>query len=200
MGREPSSRPASQSAPAAGGAFYIYLDADSPENHCKPTGYMGDCGDIHVDEAFEGQPASGHTCIRIVYDAKGKGPNECSYPGPCKWAGVYWQYPPNNWGKDAANKGKGLDLSGYRRLIFSARADRECKIEFKVGGIDEPYGDSLSYPRTTTAKLDSSWKEFQIQLDGAKLNHIIGGFCWVSNWDSNPGGATFYLDDVRFEK
>jgi exo-beta-1,3-glucanase (GH17 family) len=200
MGKEPSSKPASQSAQAVAGAFYIYLDADSPLNHFKPTGYMGDCGDIHIDETFEAQPASGTTCIRIVYDAEGKGPNECSYPAPCKWAGVYWQYPPNNWGKDAANKGKGFDLRGYKRVIFSAKAERECRIEFKVGGIDEPYGDSLSYPRTKTAKLDNNWKEFQIDLDGANLKHIIGGFCWVSNWDTNPKGATFYLDDIRFEK
>ncbi len=200
MGREPTSRPAKQAPQAVAGAFYIYLDADSPKNHYKPTGYMGDCGDIHIDETFEDQPHSGQTCIRIVYDAKGKGPNECPYSPPCKWAGVYWQTPPNNWGKNTANKGKGFDLNAYRRLVFSARADRKCKIEFKVGGIDAPYGDSLSYPRSKTAKLDDNWREFQIDLEGANLKHIIGGFCWASNWDANPDGATFYLDDIRFEK
>ncbi len=200
MGKEPTSTPATQAAQAVAGAFYIYLDADSPKNHYRPTGYMGDCGDIHIDEAFEGRPRSGQTCIRIVYDAKGKGPNECPYSPPCKWAGVYWQNPPNNWGKNPANKGKGFDLSAYRRLVFSARADRECTIEFKVGGIDERYGDSLSYPRSKTAKLDDNWREFQIDLGGANLKHIIGGFCWASKWDANPDGVTFYLDDIRFEK
>ncbi|MCK4340647.1 MAG: hypothetical protein KAY37_02845 [Phycisphaerae bacterium] len=199
MGKEPTSRPARQAAQAVAGAFYIYLDGDSPKNHYKPTGYMGDCGDIHIDETFEDRPHSGQTCIRIVYDAKGKKPNECLYRPPCKWAGVYWQHPPNNFGKNPANKGKGFDLSAYGRLVFWARADRKCKIEFKVGGIDAPYGDSLSYPRSKTAKLNDKWREFQVDLKGADLKHIIGGFCWVSNWDANPDGVTFYLDDIRFD-
>lgn len=179
--------------------FYVYLDADSSKNHFKPTGYMGDCGDIHINEAFENNPHSGETCVRVVYDAKGKGPSECQYAPPCKWAGVYWQEPPNNWGKDAVWKGRGFDLSGYKRLTFWARAEKECRIEFKVGGINEPFGDSLKYPRSKTTKLTTDWRFFEIDLEGADLKHIIGGFCWVTNWDANPEGATFYLDDIRFE-
>lgn len=181
-------------------SFYVYLDADSPTNHFKPTGYMGDCGDIHIDEACELRPHSGETCLKITYDAKGKAPNECPYSPPCKWAGVYWQHPPNNWGRDTPFKGKGFDLSGYNRLVFWARATKDCKIEFKVGGIDEKYGDSLKFARSKTVKLTEEWQAFSIDLPGADLSHIIGGFCWVSNWDRNPDGITFYLDDVRFEK
>jgi exo-beta-1,3-glucanase (GH17 family) len=183
---------------AKGESFYVYLDADYPNNHFKPTGYMGDCGDIHVIEAFDENPHSGTTCIRIVYEAKGKGPNECSYPAPCKWAGVYWQQPPGNWGKDAS--GKGHDLSAYNCLLFWAKADKECRIEFKVGGISGPYGDSLEYARSKTAKLTPTWTLYEIDLKGADLENIIGGFCFATNWDNNPSGATFYLDDIRFEK
>jgi exo-beta-1,3-glucanase (GH17 family) len=179
--------------------FYVYMDADSPENHYKPTGYMGDIGDIHIDEAFARNPHSGKTCIRVVYDAKGSGPNGCDYAPPCKWAGVYWQEPPNNWGKQAFWKGKGFDLSRYNCLVFWARAEKDCMIEFKVGGIGEAYGDSLSYPRTKRASLKKEWQEFEIDLSGADLKHIIGGSCFATNWDTNPNGATFYLDDIRFE-
>jgi hypothetical protein len=161
---------------------------------------MGDTGDIQIDDAFEGNPHSGKTSIRITYQAKGKGPNECSYSPPCKWAGLYWQEPPNNWGRDELKKGKGLDLSSYKRLVFWARADSECSIEFKVGGINEPYGDSLKYPRSKRARLGRNWQEFEIDLTEADLKHIIGGFCWVTTWDANPKGITFYLDDIRFEK
>jgi exo-beta-1,3-glucanase (GH17 family) len=181
-------------------SLYIYEDVDSPNNHYKPTGYMGDTGDIQIDDAFEGNPHSGKTSIRITYQAKGKGPNECSYSPPCKWAGLYWQEPPNNWGRDELKKGKGLDLSSYKRLVFWARADSECSIEFKVGGINEPYGDSLKYPRSKRARLGRNWQEFEIDLTEADLKHIIGGFCWVTTWDANPKGITFYLDDIRFEK
>lgn len=191
--------PAAQ--PSTETAFYVYLDADSPKNHYKPTGFMGDTGDIHIDESFEKNPHSGETCIRIVYDVKGKGPNQCKYAPPCKWAGVYWQEPPNNWGEDEQWKGKGFDLSRYNRLIFWAKADRPCKIEFKVGGIDKRYGDSLKYARSKIARLNEQWQEFEINLEGADLKRIIGGFCWTTNWDNtNSQNSTFYLDDIRFEK
>jgi hypothetical protein len=73
-------------------------------------------------------------------------------------------------------------------------------IEFKVGGIAGSFGDSLSYPRSRRASLNKDWQEFEIDLTGANLKHIIGGFCWATNWDLNPKGSTFYLDDIRFEK
>lgn len=73
-------------------------------------------------------------------------------------------------------------------------------MQFEVGGIIGPYGDSLAFPRSINAKLTTDWQEFEIDLDGADLTHIIGGFAWVTNWDTNPHGATFYLDDIRFEK
>ena len=182
-------------------AFYIYQDAESPYNHFAPTGYMGDIGDIHLTETFEENPHSGSTSIRVIYDAKGAGPNKCShFLLPCKWAGVYWQEPPNNWGKDQFWAKRGFDLSGYSRLRFWARADKPGTIKFEVGGINEPYGDSLAFPRSIDADLTTNWQEFEIDLDGANLTHIIGGFAWVTNWDTNPNGITFYLDDIRFEK
>lgn len=180
--------------------FYVYQDADSADNHYRPTGYMGDCGDIQINEAYDNNTHSGKTCIRVQYSAKGKGPNKCDYSPPCKWAGVYWQEPPNNWGTDERLKGKGFNLSGYKSLVFWARADKKCSIEFKVGGISQRYGDSLLLSRTTIANLSTEWQQFRADLDGADLINIIGGFCWVASQDNNPDGATFYLDDIRFER
>ena len=180
--------------------FYIYRDADYSKNHFTPSGYMGDCGDIRMVEAWKENPHSGGSCIKVEYSAKGKGPSKIDYPPPAKWAGVYWQYPPNNWGTDSGKKDKGIDLSGYKRTVFWARSEKPCQIEFKVGGIAEIYGDSLRFPRSVTASLDQTWREFTIDLSDADLKHIVGGFAWVTNWDTNPDGATFYLDDIRFEK
>ena len=179
--------------------FYLYLDAGSPENHFAPTVYDGDCGDIRIDEAFAENPRSGKTCIRIAYEPKGKGPNECAYAPPCKWAALGWRHPPNNKGKDPRLDGKGHDLSGFGRLTFAARADEPCKLRFSVGGVDEAFGDSMSYPRNLLARLDQTWKEFVIDLRDADLRHMITGFTWATNWETSPHGVTFYLDDVRFE-
>jgi len=194
MGIEPTPTPLPQIA------FHIYQNVDSPENHYNPSGFMGDTGDIHIDPAFEDPPNSDQTVIKVVYDAEGKGPNECLYSPPCRWAGVYWQEPPNNWGTNPEWQGKGFNLTGYTRLVFRAKADQACTIEFKVGGINQTYGDSLAYARSKTAKLTQEWQEFEIDLKNADLTHIIGGFVWVTNWEKNPGGIIFYLDDIRFEK
>lgn len=184
---------------ATGDVFYVYRDAASPDNHFYPTGRMGDCGDIELDEAWSQNPYSGSTAVRVTYTPKGLGPNTCSYPAPCRWAGLYWQHPPDNWGTEAKWEGEGYNLSGFTRLRFRARADRPTTLEFKVGGINGPYGDSLRQPRSTLARLDANWREFEIDLTGADLRHIIGGFCWVTNWAANPQPITFYLDEIRFE-
>lgn len=179
--------------------FYVYKDADYKKNHFTPAGYMGDIGDIQVQETCKENPHSGTTCIKISYSAKGNGPNECDYPAPCKWAGVYWQYPPNNWGKDEEHKGKGFDLRRFDHVVFWARADAECKIDFKIGGIGDRYGDSLKKAISLRTPLTTSWKKFEIDLKGKDLSHIIGGFCWTTDWNTNPDGATFYLDDIAYE-
>jgi len=179
--------------------FYVYFDADYHGNHFVPSGLMGDCGDIEINEACEESPHSNKTCIRIVYTAKGKGPHTCDYPPPAKWAGVYWQYPANNWGKEQVHEDAGFDLSEHKKLVFWARAEKACRIQFKVGGISERYGDSLKSARMKRAKLTTSWQKFEIDLEDADLSHIIGGFCWVTDWQESSDGATFYLDDIRYE-
>ncbi len=119
---------------------------------------------------------------------------------PLVGAGVYWLEPADNWGRTPELQGRGYDLSGYTRLTFWARAEQECIIEFKVGGIDGPYGDSLRPARQVLTKLGQQWQQYEIDLSGANLECIIGGFCWVTNWDTNPKGAVFYLDSIRFER
>lgn len=163
---------------------------------------MGDIGDIRVDSAYSVNPESGSTAIRIDYAANGRGPSECNYAPPCKWAGVYWLDPPNYWGKKPYAGRTGYDLTGYKRLTFWARADRTGTIEFKVGGINEPYGDSLTTPVATQVVLGKNWRKITIELNevAGQLTHIIGGFVWVSNWEENPKGITFYLDEIRFER
>ena len=47
--------------------------------------------------------------------------------------------------------------------------------------------------------LTTDWQQFTIDLEGKDLSSISGGFCWATNLDVNPDGATFYLDDIRYE-
>jgi hypothetical protein len=73
------------------------------------------------------------------------------------------------------------------------------QIEFKVGGITGPDGDSLQ-PAVSTGviTLTTFWQQVTIDLRGKALTHIIGGFAWVTNTTQNPHGATFFLDDIVY--
>ena len=182
-------------------AFYVYKDAGWPGNHFVASGYMGDIGDIHINQVYAENPHSGSTAIEVVYDAAGAAPDNCDISPPCKWSGVYWLEPAKNWGLDSTLEGKGFDLSEYSRLKLWARADQSCTVKFLVGGVDKPYGDSLKLPKEKEVKLTQKWQEVEIDLAGADLSYIIGGFAWIADWNmvSNES-CTFYLDDIRFEK
>lgn len=154
-----------------------------------PGGWMGDWGDITLDDVSTDNPYSEPACIKITYSAarsQGEG-----------WSGIYWQYPDKNWG----NKIEGRDLTGSTQLTFWARGEKGGeKAEFKVGGITGEYHDSIQPPVSIgLIVLSDNWQQYTIDLAGNDLSHVIGGFCWVTNKNQNPHGCTIYLDDIRYE-
>jgi len=64
-------------------SLYVYREAAEPQ-FFRPTGYTGDCGDLHVTEVWVERPFSGKTCLKIGYDRKGAAPHACDYAGPCR--------------------------------------------------------------------------------------------------------------------
>ena len=168
--------------------FPIYSDAKSPDNHYIPSGYMGDYSDIKIETASFDNPHAGTTCMKITYSsAASQG---------ARWAGVYWQSPANNWG----DKKGGFDLTGAKKLTFWARGAKggERIEEFKLGGITGLYPDS-DIAGIGPVMLTPEWKQYEIDLNGKDLSYISGGFCWATNLDVNADGATFYLDDIKYE-
>lgn len=113
---------------------------------------------------------------------------------------MYWQYPANNWGK----VGAGLNVSAANALTFWAKgAAGSEKIRFFVGGIGndaDAFPDSVR-PGVSTGyiELDKAWHEYTIDLRGNDLSHVVGGFGFATDRCASPNGATFYLDDIRFE-
>jgi len=168
--------------------FTVYADKNSRDNHYIPSGWMGDYGDIKMNDQSADNPHAGPTCIQFVYSGKksqGQG-----------WAGIYWQNPANNWG----NKKGGFDLTGMTKLTFWARGAKGGEViqKFIVGGIKGDYPDSANI-ESGPIELTDTWKEYTINLSGRDLTYINGGFGWVTTVDLNPDGCTFYLDDVKFE-
>ena len=169
--------------------FVVFADRGDPGNHYIPSGWMGDWEDLTVDDTCATNPHGGSTCVKIVYSAKAGQGN--------KWAGVYWQHPANNWGESETG---GYDLSGATKLTFWARGEQggEMIETFKAGGISGKHGDS-AMGNLPMVRLTAEWKQYTIPLEGKNLSHIVGGFCWATSKQSNPNGATFYLDDIQFE-
>ena len=168
--------------------FNIYTDRSAPDNHYAPSGWMGDFGDVSLNDQYMKNPHSGTTSIQVTYSAK-----ETQGAG---WAGIYWQNPPNNWGERMG----GFDLTGYNKLTFWARGENggEAIKKVKVGGIKGTYPDSLAVEMGPVV-LTEEWKKYTVNLAGRDLSYVSGGFCWVTSSRLNPNGATFYLDDIRFE-
>src|SRR4051812_41670043 len=50
--------------------FYVYADKGAKVNHFSPTGWMGDYGDIKIDDASTVDPADGKTAVKATYSAK----------------------------------------------------------------------------------------------------------------------------------
>ncbi|MCP4649470.1 MAG: hypothetical protein GY853_05225 [PVC group bacterium] len=168
--------------------FGVYLDRGSRANHYSPSGWMGDYGDLKITQGHKDNPYSGKTCIKITYTAEGKqGAN---------WAGMYWQWPPNNWGE----RNGGFDLTGATKLTFWARGETgdEHIVEFKVGGLTGTYSDTDSNS-IGPVELTSEWTQYEIDLTDLDLSYISGGFAWVTNSMANQEGCVFYLDDIRYE-
>lgn len=179
---------ATMAKPDEKGRFYIYADKGAKVNHYVPSGWMGDYGDLRIDDAAKDSPKNGTTAFKVTYSGKaaqGAG-----------WAGIFWQQPANNWG----NKPGGFNLSNYKKVTFWARGAQgnEKIAEFKVGGITGENADSDS-ASIGPVSLTKEWKQYSIDLTGKNLSNIIGGFAWSASRDDNPQGFVIYLDDIRFE-
>ena len=168
--------------------FNVYSDARAKDNHFIPSGWMGDWGDIKINERYATNPHAGATAFQVIYNGKGaQGAN---------WAGIYWQNPPNNWG----TRPGGYDLTGAKKVSFWARGEKggERIEEFKIGGIMGEFSDSDS-AGIGPVILNKEWTQYTIDLKGKDLSNIIGGFCWSTNVDVNPEGAVFYIDEIKYE-
>ena len=168
--------------------FYVYDDFMSQNNHFAPSGWMGDFGDIKLDQSCSESPKTGKNCIKITYTAEMK--------QGAGWAGIFWQQPANNWG----DKKGGYDLTGATKLTFWAKGAKggEKIAEFKMGGITGEYPDSDSAV-LGPIELTKKWQQFSIDLAGKDLSYVIGGFCFAASKDDNPNGFVIYLDNISYE-
>jgi len=185
----------SLTAYSQGEKFYIYADKNAATNHFIPSGWMGDYGDLRLNDQALEDPLSGATSIKIIYSAKKTQSNG--------WGGIYWQSSQNNWG----SKDTGFDLSEFNKLVFHAKGKDGGEIitAMKVGGITEnpatgemyPYADSIN-AEFGPIRLTDEWQEYVINLAEKDLSYVNGGLAIIFNAGQAGGEQTIYLDDVYF--
>jgi hypothetical protein len=197
-----------KSAKVADDVFYVYAERGSRLNHYIPSGWMGDFGDLKLNQGWVKDSKPGAKETKAKPDAAKTGPGEetciqIKYSAERKqgagWAGIYWQHPANNWG----DKKGGYNLSNYSKLTFMAKGEKGDEVidKFFIGGItgttEEGDSDEASI---SPVNLTKDWKKYEVSLKGLDMSHIIGGFGFAANADSNPNGFILYLDDIRLEK
>jgi exo-beta-1,3-glucanase (GH17 family) len=171
-------------------SFSVYQEWPAEPGHFLPTGWMGDIASISMFECDGTDPHGGEHAIRVTF-----------WPtGTLGWAGVYWQYPENNWG----DINGGINLSWANKLTFWAKGQSGGeRVRFFVGGIgdgDSAFPDSVQ-PQVSSGfiELESGWRQYTIDLRGRDLSRVIGGFGWATDRCASASGATFYLDDIAYE-
>ena len=160
-----------------------------------PSGYMGDGatpGAIQVDTTACKTPRPAGAvgdCYKVTYT-----------PGTLGWAGVYWQYPANNWG---ASPGKQIEAGATKVAFYAAGAAGGELVQFLAGGENDgtlPYHDAFKVTQNQT--LTSALAPYNVDLTGHTYDSgVLGGFAWLV---TAPLGSTapivFYLDAITWQK
>jgi len=166
------------------------------------SGFMGDgstagvvtmipakSGDSTDCNGARASTSSVGSCHSVTYAPPGSGGNG--------WAGVYWQYPSNNWGTKA---GYAIP-AGAKKVTFKARgAVGGEKVTFLAGGIinaGSPYTDSLK--ATATVTLTKDWAPYSLDLSGQTYAQVLGGFGWTMAATDAASSGSFFVDDIAWQ-
>lgn len=172
--------------------------------------------DQFVPTGFMGDSMASMTAITLAHDTTTcKSPRMSGAGGDCftatwaptisgpasAWAGVYWQSPPNNWG---ALPGKAIQTGATKVTFYAAGAQGGETIQVCAGGINYnassatlPNADTFSV-KIPAVTLTTSWTQYEISLQGASYEDVLGGFCWVSTATTSES-ITFYIDDIQWQ-
>jgi hypothetical protein len=161
--------------------YAVYADT----SWVKPlSGFMGSANGVSltVNTADTTTPAVGTTCTKFTYDRTKE-----------TWAGVYCLY--NGW------TGPGMNLSGYTKLTFRARASvAGVKVKFGMGATSSS-DTATAVLAGSPVSLPTTWTTYTISLSSANLTSING--LWYFSIASADNSAianpvTFYIDDVKY--
>jgi hypothetical protein len=159
-------------------------------DYFTPTGAYGDASspsNVTVSLVCDGRaPDARGDCYNISYIQASAG-----------YGGVFWQFPPSNWGTDEGRR----VASGATHVTLYARAlgTTPLPVTFGVGGIgvgsttSEPFHDTVD--ATIPATLGSEWQAFSIPITKS-YDWVLGGFSWEA---STQTPIAFEIDSVEWQ-
>lgn len=172
-------------------------------DYFSPTGYMGDGATIGVVNMVAAvcpsRPANAQgDCYTVTYTPP--------VPRAQGFAGVYWQYPGNNWGGYEGHQVS----AGATKLTLQAMGSRGGEpVSFKAGGIATTdntveHHDTLD-ASGPTEMLTTQWAQYEVDFNGQGYgDEVLGAFAWLLSLPEPTGTAAdkepivFYLDDIRW--
>jgi hypothetical protein len=186
--------------------FPVYDDLGSAGNHFHARAKIPDeHAPVLILGGSTDQPHSGATATR----------NELIASSPSAFGGFYFMNGVLPAGHTAPLLNFGTypnagitELAGATALTFWARGAKGGEqVDFFMGGVgwdpetghkNAPYPDS-SPAHHLHVHLTAQWQSFRIDLAGANLSYVLGGFGWAASVPENPDGAVFFVDDIQFE-
>lgn len=119
------------------------------------------------------------------------------WPAKCGPSGTDAAYAVARQGACGVNVLQQGRLRRVERLSFQVKGEKGGEvIGFQVGADDMPPMPKVG---PNKVRLTTDWQRQEIDLEGVDLNNAVILFLWVATDDDNPKGASFYLDDVKFE-
>jgi hypothetical protein len=186
----------------------VYDDVSSAGNRFVAFGAIPDgTAPVSVNGSWTTLPRSGATAMRFTFMPR----SSVDFGGMYMLMGVLPAGAAAPTPQFGTQPNAGADLTGAARLTFWARgAVGGERIEFFMGGVGrdplsgtplQPYPDStVRRPTTGTIfTLSANWQQFTVDLSGANLSYIVGGFGWVANAPNTLTGVEFFVDDVQYE-
>jgi len=158
----------------------------------SPSRWQGDVEDIHMNPCYGVSVYSSPDALQLEYTAESAGISEAK-----GWAGFTWE----------STGEEGRDLSAYNQVRFYARGDQGGeKVTFFFGGERSNLAacqqgliscDAQTLPPMLPVTLTRDWQLYSLDLGDQPLSAVVDGLGWVASACQNPGGATFFLDDVE---
>ncbi len=153
-----------------------------------PSYGAGDVSDLQVGMENVGTTST-NLAFRVDYSASaGEGQ---------QFAAGYFLNPSGNL---ATVSDGGLDLRTAKKIKFLARGKVGGeKMHVGAGGMQGVFGDHF-FAVQGPITLTDAWMEYALDLRGQDLSRVVDGFAFALAKSDNPSGATFYLDDIRYEQ